>query len=332
MLVSYLCCLLSAAMVSPDSAPGTAGSVQTVSARTLSGDELVRIGEIHDVQNHFPEAMTYYDQALKSFRAHKQPKGEAIVLTKIGSLFERQGRRQEAAVQLRQALALFSKMPGSPVHADALFAYGRVSLWLGDREEAAPLFERAMERYRRSQNIQAVGLVALQLGLLKVSETSSDEGIREIRQVLEDARARRDHELTLAASVALGDAHWILDQTQAARTQYEQALALLEQRPQAAVEAGVRIRVASLSASTDRNEQGLEFAKRAVTLTQSLRDGSGEAAAWTLLASLHQALGHDMEAEEALRRALGIYRQHAVIVPHLRSARLPAATSPRVSR
>ncbi|MDF2459489.1 MAG: protein of unknown function, TPR-like, partial [Nitrospira sp.] len=43
--------------------------------RALSGDELLRIGEIHDVQNHFPEALTYYEQALQSFRARKQRKG-----------------------------------------------------------------------------------------------------------------------------------------------------------------------------------------------------------------------------------------------------------------
>src|SRR5262245_66146440 len=112
------------AMLVPGPMPGLSALSQLVSARTLSGDELVRIGEIHDVQNHFPEALTYYGQALDSFRAHKQRKGEAIVLTKMASISERQGRRQEAAVQVHQALRLFSKTPDSPVHADALFLSG----------------------------------------------------------------------------------------------------------------------------------------------------------------------------------------------------------------
>ncbi|HZH49986.1 MAG TPA: tetratricopeptide repeat protein, partial [Nitrospira sp.] len=51
--------------------------LQSVSSvRKLTGDELLRIGEIHDVQNHFPEALTYYEQALESFRATKQWRGE----------------------------------------------------------------------------------------------------------------------------------------------------------------------------------------------------------------------------------------------------------------
>ena len=326
-----LCCLLMVVMLLPNIAPAAPPSGLPVSARTLSGEELVRIGEIHDVQNHFPEALTYYDQALASFRAQKQRKGEAVALTKIASIFERQGRKQEAAVQVRQALTLFSKTPDSPLHADALFLSGRISLWLGNREEAAGLFERAKERYRRSQNVQALGAVRIQSGLLNVSDGSSDRGLVELQQVLDEARLRRDQDQTLAALVALGDANWILDRSEVASGHYQQSVVLLEQRPEIATEARVRIRLAALSGVTRREEEGIESAKRAVTLYQSLRDVSGEAAAWTLLASLHQAIGHAPEGEEALRHALAIYRQQAVVVHPVRSA-TPPATSPMGSR
>lgn len=326
------CYLLMTVAVLPSSAPDKSAAAQPVSARTLSGEELVRIGEIHDVQNHYPEALTYYGQALESFRLHKQRKGEAIVLTKIGMIFERQGRRQEAIVQLRQALTLFSRTPDSPVHADALFASGRVLLWLGEREEAATLFARAKERYRRAQNVQALGSVALQSGLLKVSDGSPEEGLREIEQVLEAAAARHDQERTVAALVALGDTNWILDRTQAAASYYEQSLSRLQERPQASIEARLRIRLAALSGAMGREEEGIQFAKRAITLSQSLRDASGEAAAWTLLGSLHEALGRGPEAEEAFRRALGIYRQQAVVVHAVRSGSPAPPISPRESR
>jgi tetratricopeptide (TPR) repeat protein len=298
-----------------------------ISARTLSGEELLRIGEIHDVQNHFSEALTYYDQALASFRARKQRRGEAVVLTKMASISERQGRRREAASQVRQAMELFAKMPDSPVHADALFLYGRVSLWLGDREKAAVLFDQAKQRYRRSQHIQALRAVTIQSGLLKVNDGAPDQGLSELRQILNDARSGRDQEQTLAALLALGDANWVLDRTDAAIADYEQALRQLEQRPQPAVEARLRIRVAALSGETGREEQGIESGKRAVTLYQSLRDVSGEAAAWALLASLHHALGQAQESEEALRRALGIYGQRIMTVHDIRPAAAPA-TSP----
>jgi tetratricopeptide (TPR) repeat protein len=295
----------------------------------LSGDELVRIGEIHDVQNHYPEALTYYAQALESFRVRKQQKGEAVVLTKVGLIFERQGRREEAAVQFRQALALFSKTTDSPLHADALFGAGRVSLWLGAREQAATLFQRAKERYRRAQNVQALESVTVQSGLLKVSDGTPEEGLHEIRQVVEDAGARHDQERTLTALMALGDANWILDRAEAAGTYYEQSLSLLQQqRPQASIEARLRMRLAALNGTRGRQEEGIQFAKRAVTLSQSLGDTSGEAAAWALLGSLHEALGRDSEMEEAFRRALAIYRKQPVSVHAIRSGSSPAPTFP----
>jgi tetratricopeptide (TPR) repeat protein len=332
MLALCLCALVASGITSTSAALELPVSGQPVSARTLTGDELVRIGELHDVQNHYPEALTYYDRALEAFRAHKQPKGEAIVLTKIGLMFERQGRRQEAAVHLRQALALFAKSPDSPVYADALYASGRVSLWVGSREDAASLFERAKGRYRRLHNVQAAGSVTLQSGLLKASDAASEEGLKDIDQVLAEARARRDQEQTLSALVALGDANWILDRPQAASTPYEQALAVLEQRPQAALEAGLRVRLAALNGAAGREARGIEFAKRAVTLYQSLHDVSGEAAAWSQLASLHGALGHDSEAEESLRTSLEIYRQQTLIVHPIRSAPLSATIAPREFR
>ena len=330
MSASYLCCLAFPIIISTSVTAAMPGA-QMISARTLSGDEFVRIGEIHDVQNHFPEALTYYQQALAAFRAHKQRKGEAVVLTKIASIFERQGRRNEAADLLHQALALFSKHPDSPVYADALWASGRLSLWVGPREEAASLFEQAKQRYRRAQNVQALGSVMLQSGLLTVSDASPDEGFREMEQVLDAARTRRDHEQAIAALLALGDGNWILDRTEAAGSYYEQSLALLTQRPQAAVEAGLRVRLAAVNGAAGRQEQGIESGKRAVTLFQSLGDVSGEAASWALLGSLHESLGNAAEAEEAYGRSLAIYRQRALMVHAFRPAP-EAATAPKEFR
>lgn len=327
---SYLCCLVFPVIITA-SVNAAVPAAQAGPARTLSGEELVRIGEIHDVQNHFPEALTYYEQALEAFRARKQRKGEAVVCTKIGSILERQGRRQEAAAQLQQALGLFSKYPDSPVYADALYASGRVSLWVGSREQAASLFEQAKERYRRAQNVRALGSVTLRSALLKVSDASPDEGFHEMEQVLDAARLRGDQEQTVEALLSLGDGNLILDRTDAAGTYYEQSLALLRQRPGAALEAGLRIRLAAVSVAAGREGQGIESGKRAVTLFQSLSDVSGEAAAWALLASLHEGLGHDAEADEAYRRSLSIYRQRSLTVHAFRPTP-EAPTVPKESR
>lgn len=126
------------------------------SARTLKGDELLRIGKIHDVQNHFAEALTYYEQARELFRATKQRQGEATALTRIGLILERQGRREDAAAQLRDALALFSKVPAGSAHGDALEAASWALLAslheaFGQHQEANESGQRALSIFRRRQ-------------------------------------------------------------------------------------------------------------------------------------------------------------------------------------
>ena len=305
---------------------------EPVPVRALSGDELLRIGDIHDVQNHFPEALTYYEQALQSFRAGKQRRGEATALTKIGSVFERQGRRQEAELRLREALSLFSKFPDSASHADAMFLLAKVSFWVGSSEDAGHFLDRAGEQYRRLQRVEALGSVKILSGLLKVREAFPDKGLADLEQAFEDARSRQDDEQTISALLALGDANFILERFEPAKSYYGQSLAFVEQRPQAHIEAGLRFRLAAVHDLAGQPEQGVDSARRAVSLFQSLRNLPGEAAAWSLLASLHQTLRHHQEAEEAREQALSIYRRQQVLVHAIRQSSAALDVIPKGSR
>lgn len=310
--------VLVALLLSPFTATGAFDEpwlLQSVSsARKLNGDELLRIGEIHDVQNHFPEALTYYEQALDFFRAGKQRRGEALALTKIGLILERQGRREDAAARLREAVSLFSKFPAQPAHTDALLALGRVSAWLGDREEAGRLFEQAIQRSGQSRNSHGAGQATIQLGLLHTSDGRTDEGGRLLRQALEDAQGRHDEGQTLAALLALGDARWILDQPDAARKYYEDALVLAEKGLHTRLEADLQRRLAYVYESMHQPERGIAPAKRALTLYQSLHEPAGEAVALTVLASLYRMAGQESQSEEAVQRALMIHRHQQFMV------------------
>lgn len=288
------------------------------SVRKLNGDELLRIGEIHDVQNHFPEALTYYEQALEFFRASKQRRGEAVTLVKIGSIFERQGRREAAAVRLREAVSLFANFPDHPAHADALLALGRVSAWLGSREEADRLFTQAIRRFGQSHNLHGVGQAKIQLGLLQISDGRSEDGRRLLERVLQDAQGRHDDSQTLAAFLALGDARWLLDQTEAARTYYQDALVLAEKGLQTRLEADLQRRLSLVYEALGQPENGIAPAKRALTLYQTLRDPSSEASTWALLASLYRATGQENQGEEATQRALSIHRHQQLMVHAVR--------------
>jgi len=48
----------------PVGAATVATAKLTASSRTLDGEELLRIGDIHEVQHHWQEALPYYQRAL----------------------------------------------------------------------------------------------------------------------------------------------------------------------------------------------------------------------------------------------------------------------------
>ena len=287
----------------------------TISVRELNGRELLRIGEIHDVQNHHLESLTYYEQALASFRRNKRHRDEAVALFKIGSVMERQGRREAAAARLEESLRLFEKFPAHPMYPFALLTLGRVSAWLGAREQAGRLFERARDRFLQAGDLQGLGTSKLQLGLLWISDGRTGEGVNLLQETLKDAQARRDDNQALAASLALGDGWWVAGALAAALPYYREALTMARRQQQPRFEAQLLHRLSALLEAMGQPERAIEFAESAVTSYRLLRDPSGEAAAWTLLANLLSQVGEEQRADDARERALLLY-QHQQIVVH----------------
>ncbi|MDO8356197.1 MAG: tetratricopeptide repeat protein [Nitrospirota bacterium] len=289
--------------------------VQQVStAKTLTGDELLRIGEVHDHQHHFPETLTYYQLALSTFREHQQARGVATALVKIAQVYERQGKIQEAYVALQEALPLFARSSDRPAHAQALLVMGRISARLGRLDEARMSFSQAITLFERAHDRQGWNDTLVQLGLLDVGDGVTEPGLSLLQQARQDARTRQDRGQQLAAVVALGNAHWLLDRADAARLFYDEGLHLAEVERNMTIEAMLRLRLAQLDGEDDRLTEGIELGKRALLLSQTLRDAATEAAALSLLADLYRKMGRSAEAEESEQRALSIYRSRQIFV------------------
>ena len=287
---------------------------QVSSAKTLTGDELLRIGEIHDHQHHFPETLTYYQLALVTFRENKQARGVATALVKIAQVYERQGKIHEAYVALQEALPIFARSPDRTAHAGALLVMGRVSSRLGYLENARASFSQAVTLFDRVKDRHGWNESSVQLGLLDVGDGLTEPGLSLLQQAWKDARTRQDRGQQLAAVVALGNAHWLLDRTDAARLFYDEGLRLAEVERNMTIEAALRLRLAQLDREDERLAEGIELGKRALFLSQTLRDGVTEAAALSLLADLYRKIGRSAEADESEQRALSIYRSHQILV------------------
>ncbi len=283
-------------------------------AGTLSGNELLRIGEIHDHQQHFFETLTYYQLALSRFRERNQPRGIATALVKIARVYERQGKPQEAYSALEEALPLFARLPDKGAQAGALLIKGRVAARLGQRDAAQDALSQAVTLFRHVKDWRGWNEALVQGGLLQVDQGHAEKGLASLQQARQDARTRHDVERELTAILSLGDAHWLLDRTTDARADYGEGLRLAEAEHQLPFEAKLRLRLAQLDSADGRLSEGITLGRRALQLSQTLRDQDAEAAAWSLLADLYRDTEREHEAEEAVTRALAIYRTREIVV------------------
>ena len=280
------------------------------SPNTLSGHELLRIGTIHDQQEHFPESLTYYNLALSKFREKRQPQGIATTLVKIARIDE----RQQAHTSLKEAVALFAKASDRSAHAESLLAIGRVSAQLGLSDESRDALTQAAALFTRVRNARGWNDTMVQLGLLQIANGENGAGLTTLQQAAEEARTRRHVDQQFTATVALGDAHWLLGHTSDAHSAYLDALSLAEAEHHLPFEGMMQLRLARLDGDQASLKDRVAQGKRALQIAQAVHDTAAEAEAWSLLADLYGQLGQATESQDADTHALAIYRNRELSV------------------
>lgn len=274
--------------------------------RALDGQELLKIGDLHAVQNHLQEAMPYYQRALTAFRAQKNRRGEASALMKVAEIWERQGRHAEALAALDNAVPIWGKLGDDRAAAQARLSQGRVSEALGRREEAREAYDAAGTLFRKAGDRQGAGQAGIHLGMLLLRDDQR-AGLALLQSALEDARKRKDSQQELQAVMALGDYQYGNGEAEA-RTLYLTGLTLAEAERNTRAEADFRMRLARLYGDEGVTAEATPMARRALGLYQTLKQRHLEADAWALLGHLSLLGGETVSAIEQHERALGLYR------------------------
>lgn len=281
--------------------------VPAASTRSLDGDELLKIGDLHEVQGHLLEAMPYYRRALSVFRTKKDQRGTATALVRIGRIQERQERYAEAYASLQESMPLLVAMEDVP-RARSFMTLGRIAEALGKAGEAQSAYEQAKTLFQQAQDRPGFSESLIRLGSLLIAQGRAKDGLADLKAALKDAGERGDHVQEVMVLTLMGDSHLRDGERGEARVLYEEGLKLAEAQQDAKAEAGFRARLAWLYETAGQSAEGAKSAWRALALYQSLRDRSQEADTWSLLGNLHQHEGNLTLALEYHGRALGLYR------------------------
>jgi tetratricopeptide (TPR) repeat protein len=299
----------------------TASAVSEVqiagSPRNLEGAELIRIGDLHEIQNHLQEALPYYERAVSVYRRQRNRSGEAIALARLGRVLKRQERYEDALKILQSADGLWGP-PQRIERARTLLDLGEVSEKLGRLDDAGRAYAESRILFSQAKLSEGALSSMVRLGSLLAAQGKTVEAATLLEQAVGEAQARHDSPLHLSALLALGDAKAKEDLGVAVMI-YEEALQLAVAQHDREHEAAVRSRLAYALESTARHDAALDMASKALALYQSLRDRSHEAEMLLLLGTLSRSSRQLTAAIEYHERALGLYRA-------LRDRRREAAT------
>jgi len=280
----------------------------TTSSRTLDGEELLRIGDIHEVQHHWQEALPYYQRALSAFREKRNRKGEARALLKMGHVLMQQGKLDEALTAVNECVRVVSGTRDSKMQAQALVQRGLIAEVLEHGALARTSYEEAQHLFEKAHDGEGAIDARIRLGSVLARQGELDAGLALLQQAYQDAQQQSLLALQMAALPGIGQAQLELEHSDAARRALEDGLALAHGLQDLKQEALFSMRLAQLNQSSHDFKESRQLAQRSLMLHQAVRDRLGEADSLSLLGTLYL---NDKDEDQALthhQRALELYR------------------------
>jgi DNA-binding SARP family transcriptional activator/Flp pilus assembly protein TadD len=258
---------------------------------------------------YLPEALTAHSHALMAARQAGDSSSEATALTSLAATHSRQGRYQQAASQLQQALALFQHAGELDGQARVHSALGVVCSEQGYWQMAFRHQEQAL-RLDRQAGDQTGQIITLgNLGRLALRRGRCEQAARYQQQSLALARKTGFQFVESHALYCLGEVDLQRSRYRQAAEHLRQALALSRQTGNRTVETYALICLGTADLGLGRHEQAIGHLQQALALAQETGFRSREASALNGLGEVFLAASQPADALTRHEMALAIANQ-----------------------
>lgn len=216
----------------------------------------------------------------------------------------KQGQPTEALPRLRAALGTWERLGLPAREAQTLDALHRVYLALGENEVAAPLCDRAAERFEQAGDALQTA-VALHSGAwIRLRLGRPEKAVEPLRRAIELYESV-GHEVGTASALGnLGTASYALGQLQRAISWFDQALERAGRLGDDATEALLLCERGPVLLALDRPEEALDGYSRALEIYRESDLPAHAAVALTGVAGAAARLGDEARAETAVVEAI----------------------------
>jgi tetratricopeptide (TPR) repeat protein len=294
----------------------------------------------------YPEALALHSHSLIAARDLDDRIGEADALRRLGTLYWRWGRTNEATDNLQRSLSIRLTIGDRAGQAGVLHDLGNIAARDGDYPKAQDLYEQALAIQHELGNATGEGLVHHSLGnlcwrrgqaseahrrfahaltlfdqigdrsrragtlnnmaLIHIEEGNHGEAQRLLGESLQTFRAT-GHRVGEATTLdSLGQLHRLTGQLDDARRCYEESLRIAREIGERRAQPGRLNSLGSLARLAGERAQAEDYHRAALVLAERLRAPAAQAEAHNGIAVLFAEAGDDTAAYEHFRRAAEI--------------------------
>lgn len=248
------------------------------------------------------------EQAVATFRAARDPRGEAEALDVLAELQRSLGRDVEAVTSAQQALELFRALEDRAGSAWMHLHIGRAQQPLGDVAAARAHLEKALAAALEQGDDWAAAACLNALGDFLRTRADFEPALETLERAAVLARQAGHLQAEAFALNNLGVAHRNLGDYAGALAFFERALPLFRARQSRGGEARVCLNMGNVHRSLGDHQRALELYERYLAFARAAGSADDEARALNNMASAHLELGQYEPALAESQRALELRR------------------------
>ena len=250
------------------------------------------------------KAIVQYGETLRLMREEGDRRGEATILTNMGTIYHILSDPQKALEHLDQALTIWSAIGDRHLEAVARLMQGRVYQAMGEHQKALDLYNLAMPVVHAvgDQSAEAGGFT--QLGGVYRSLGEPQKALDYYEQAIPLSRAVGDRRNEALCFHNVATVYNLLGDPPKAFNYFDQALSLARAIKDRRIEAATLTNTGHVYNLIGEPKKALESLNQALPLARELGDPRTEATTLTNTGTAYSLLREELKAADYLERAL----------------------------
>jgi CHAT domain-containing protein/Tfp pilus assembly protein PilF len=269
---------------------------------------LTGIGSAYADLGEQQKALDYYAQALPIFRAVGERNGEALALNNIGSVYDDLGEKPRALDYYAQALPIRRAVGDRRGEAATLSNIGKVYSALGEKQKALEYLSQSLPIYREVEDRNGEAGTLNNIGGVYADLGEQQKALDYYAQALPLRRAVGDRSGEAVTLSNIGLVYSALGEQQKALDYYAQALPLRRAVGDRGGEAYTLNNIGGFYSDLGEKQKALDYFSQALPLSREVGDRSGEATALNNIGGVYDDLGEKQKALDYYAQALPLRR------------------------